>query len=168
MNDFETDLKFDRVMSVEMFEHMRNHEELLRRISEWLTNEGRLFVHIFCHTSQPYFFEDNGDSDWMARHFFTGGMMPGESLFLRYNQHMRVLDQWAWNGSHYQKTCDAWLARLDGNRARVEDALADTYGVESVGVWINRWRLFFMACSELFGYRDGNEWYVSHYLFGKS
>ncbi|MEQ9410266.1 MAG: cyclopropane-fatty-acyl-phospholipid synthase family protein [Fuerstiella sp.] len=165
MNTFDTDHRFDRVVSVEMFEHMRNHAELLRRISGWLNPQGRLFVHIFCHRLHSYLFETRGDADWMARHFFSGGMMPGESLLTHYQQHLELKDQWRWDGRHYERTCNEWLRLLDRNTDQLRGVFENTYGPARAKAWLNRWRLFFMACAELFGYRDGSEWWVSHYLF---
>ena len=165
MNDFSTDRSFDRVVSVEMFEHMRNHEKLLGRIRGWLVPAGKLFVHIFCHSRHAYLFETHDEKDWMARHFFSGGMMPSEQLLMRYQKDLRLTDHWRWSGLHYARTSEAWLKRLDQNTPRMSELFADIHGPDQAVVWINRWRLFFMACAELFGFRNGNEWWVSHYLF---
>lgn len=165
MNSFSTDQKFDRVVSVEMFEHMRNHQELMRRISTWLTADGKLFVHIFCHRLHSYLFETQNEQDWMARYFFTGGMMPGESLLLRQAQHLRLADQWRWDGRHYERTSNEWLKRMDQHIQPLTSLFAETYGDAQAQIWINRWRMFLMACAELFGYRGGSEWWVAHYLF---
>ena len=166
MNDFQIDQQFDRVVSVEMFEHMRNHEELLRRISGWLRPAGRLFVHIFCHRRTAYLYEDSGADDWMARYFFTGGMMPSDDLLVMFPQHLQVQEQWRWSGVHYQRTAEAWLRNLDAARASVLPILARGHGVDAER-WYQRWRLFFLGCAEMFGYRRGQEWWVSHYLLGK-
>ncbi len=168
INTFEPpNAAFDRVVSVEMFEHMRNHQELLRRISTWLVPGGKLFVHIFCHRSQPYLFEDQGPQDWMTHYFFAGGMMPSDHLLLHFQRDLNLTDQWRWGGQHYQQTCNAWLALADEHRSRVLPLLAQAYGESQAYLWLQRWRMFFMACAELFGFRDGNEWWVAHYLFEK-
>lgn len=165
MNHFSPGEQFDRIVSVEMFEHMRNHRELLRRVSGWLLPEGRLFVHVFCHRQFAYPFESNGPQDWMAEHFFTGGMMPSDSLLAHYDQHLRLTDQWRWNGTHYARTAGAWLDRMDAQIDRIRPILQRCYGPLDADTWIGRWRLFLMACAELFAFRGGDEWYVSHYLF---
>lgn len=168
MNEFRTERRFDRVVSVEMFEHMRNHRELMGRISKWLTPAGKLFVHIFCHRDLPYLFEDQGPQDWMTRYFFGGGMMPSDSLLLNYQQHLTLENQWRWNGQHYQKTCDAWLQQQDASREEILRLFEQAYGKDAANCWFQRWRIFFMACAELFGYHEGNEWWVSHYLFANN
>ncbi|MDF1743961.1 MAG: cyclopropane-fatty-acyl-phospholipid synthase, partial [Gimesia sp.] len=150
MNDFTTNLRFDRVVSVEMFEHMRNYEMLLSRIASWLNEDGKLFVHIFCHRQYVYPFNDQSADDWMARHFFSGGIMPSDDLFAHFQDHMR--------------TAEAWLENLDQRRSELMPVLAATYGESQAKRWLMRWRLFFLAVSELFGYANGEEWYVSHYL----
>lgn len=165
MNHFDPSERFDRIVSVELFEHMRNHQELLRRVSSWLLPEGRLFVHVFCHRQFAYPFESNGPQDWMAEHFFTGGMMPSDSLLEQYNQHVRLTDQWRWNGRHYARTCNAWLDRMDSQIDAIRPIFDRCYGPASTSTWIQRWRLFFMACAELFAFQGGDEWYVSHYQF---
>jgi cyclopropane-fatty-acyl-phospholipid synthase len=162
INVFDPAERFDRVVSVEMMEHVRNHPALLERIARWLAPDGAAFAHIFCHRSRAYAYEAQDESDWMARYFFTGGMMPSESLFSRYQRHLELVEQWRVGGQHYEKTCKAWLARLDARRDRLTPILERTYGADARR-WFHRWRLFFMACGELFAYRGGSEWFVAHY-----
>lgn len=168
MNDFATQQKFDRVVSVEMFEHMKNYQQLLHRISNWIHDDGRLFVHIFCHRELTYEFQDQGASDWMSRYFFTGGVMPGQSFLDRFNDDLEVIQRWIWNGQNYSATCEAWLENMDNNRTEIMPVLRSTYGTKEAVQWFNRWRMFHLACSELFGFRGGCEWFVSHYLFAKT
>jgi len=164
MNHFEPDGHFDRVVSVEMFEHMRNWRHLFDRVHGWLRPGGRFFLHVFCHRSTPYFFVDEGPSDWMSRHFFSGGLMPSDQLPLRFQERLRLLERWRWNGRPYERTLNAWLARMDQRRSRILPILAETYGSSNAEVWFQRWRVFFMACAELFGYDKGRQWWVGHYL----
>ena len=168
MNDFTTEKQFDRVVSVEMFEHMRNYGELFRRIDDWLLPDGHFFMHIFCHATTPYEYIDKGPTDWMSRHFFSGGIMPSADLPLRFADNLSIVKSWRWNGQHYAKTCDAWLANMDKNEADIMPILARCYGDENASLWRQRWRIFFMACGELFDYDQGHEWFVGHYLFKKS
>lgn len=164
MNDFSTTHKFDRVVSVEMFEHMRNYEILLGRIAGWLNSNGKLFVHIFCHQKYGYPFETNDSADWMAQHFFTGGIMPNFKVFEQFQEDMKTSTSWSWHGTHYEKTANAWLANMDASRDKLMPILESTYGREVAQMWFQRWRIFFMACAELWGYDDGREWFVGHYL----
>jgi len=169
MNSFEIDHgRFDRVVSVEMFEHMRNWPELFARIRRWLKPGGRFFMHVFAHRAIPYLFEDRGPADWMSRYFFTGGMMPSDRLPLTCQNHLACVACWRWDGTHYEKTANAWLANMDASREALWPFLERTYGSTQAAVWWVRWRMFFMACAELFGYEQGQQWWVSHYLFEKS
>jgi cyclopropane-fatty-acyl-phospholipid synthase len=165
MNDFGTELKFDRVVSVEMFEHMRNYEKLMGRIAGWLRPEGKLFVHIFCHRTLMYPFETEGEDNWMGRHFFTGGLMPAFDTLLHFQERLQIEQRWLVNGVHYQKTLDAWLQKTDAAKDEILKIFTATYGADQAGIWLQRWRMFYMACSELFGYNGGTEWPVAHYLF---
>lgn len=168
MNDFDTGERFDRVVSVEMFEHMRNWPRLFRRVAGWLEPEGLFFMHVFCHRALPYLFEVRDESDWMSRHFFSGGMMPSFDLPTQIEAPLELLARWHWNGGHYEKTANAWLANMDRNKDELWSILAETYGADSVRMWWTRWRIFFMACAELFGFRQGTEWGVGHYLFRRT
>ena len=169
MNHFEPPGTFDRVVSIEMFEHMKNYRELLARIAGWLNDEGKLFVHIFSHRRFAYAFEDHGgDDDWMARYFFTGGTMPSDDLLLRFQDDFRVEGHWRVNGIHYSRTLEAWLVRHDQEKERILRLFQKTYGGEAQArIWFHRWRLFYLACSELFAFDKGREWIVSHYRFVK-
>lgn len=168
MNDFEAGDSYDRVVSVEMFEHMRNYPELFRRISTWLVPDGRFFMHIFCHRTTPYEFVDKGPGDWMSRHFFSGGIMPSADLPLMFPEHLNIERRWQWSGTHYAKTCRAWLELMDSRRNQVLPILEAAYGEADASRWWMRWRMFFMACEELFRFKQGREWFVSHYLFKKA
>jgi cyclopropane-fatty-acyl-phospholipid synthase len=163
MNTFATDRRFDRVVSVEMFEHMRNWARLFERVAAWLRPDGAFFQHVFCHQRFAYRYSDDGASDWMARHFFTGGIMPSEDLPRRFDERLEVVDQWRVNGLHYSLTLEAWLEAMDLDRAVLMPVFAATYG-DDAERWFARWRMFFMACSELFRYRGGDEWFVAHTL----
>lgn len=163
MNAFATGRRFDRVVSVEMFEHMRDWEELLRRIRGWLRPEGRLFVHVFSHRELPYLYEDRGPADWMARHFFTGGLMPSHDLLRRFDADLEVEASWRMHGSHYTRTAEAWLSNLDAAGEALEPVFREVYGSGAARRWRMRWRLFFLAVAEMFAYGEGDEWGVSHY-----
>ena len=167
INDFEPGDSFDRVVSVEMFEHVRNHRELFRRIYGWLLPEGRLFTHVFCHRSTPYPFQVEGEDDWMSKHFFSGGTMPSDDLFLRISGDLKIERQHRWSGSHYARTSEAWLANLDHRKSSVLAVFRKDLEPREAIRMFHRWRLFFLACAETFGYDEGQEWWVSHYLFNK-
>jgi len=167
MNVFDIAETFDRVVSVEMFEHMKNYQLLLAKIARWLAPGGKLFVHIFTHREVAYHYEDKGPGDWMTRYFFSGGQMPSNDTLLHFQEDLRLETRWAVSGTHYQKTAEAWLANMDAHRAEILPLFAQTYGEAKTTRWWVYWRVFFMACSELWGYREGNEWIVSHYRFRK-
>lgn len=161
----ETGERFDRVVSVEMFEHVRNYAVLFERIATWLRPGGHLFVHVFCHRDLTYAFEDEGPGDWMARHFFTGGLMPSADLLPAFAGPLALAERWPVPGTHYQKTAEAWLRQLDAHREPVRASFESAYGAGQGRRWLERWRVFFIACAELFGTAGGDEWGVEHYLF---
>ena len=162
MNSFSIDQAFDRILSVEMFEHMSNWPALLARVRGWLKPEGRLFVHVFTHASTPYRFDVKDPGDWIAQHFFAGGIMPSHGLIGRFGDLFQVEADWRWNGLHYERTALDWLDNYDRNAAEVMAALKPVYGRDAK-LWFRRWRLFFLATAGLFGHRDGTVWGVSHY-----
>lgn len=157
---------FDRCVSVEMFEHMRNYATLLGRIGGWLRADGKLFVHIFCHRSLLYPFETAGEDNWMGRHFFTGGLMPAADTLLWFQDALRIDDRWLLDGTHYERTANDWLREQDSRPEEVMAILREAYG-NAASLWYQRWRMFWMACAELFGYDHGREWMVAHYRFTK-
>jgi cyclopropane-fatty-acyl-phospholipid synthase len=164
---FPQDEQFDRVVSVEMFEHVRNYEALMHRIARWLKPQGTLFVHIFTHRQFAYPFEVRDESDWMAKYFFTGGIMPSDDLLLYFQRELALADHWQVDGTHYQRTSEGWLENMDRNRESILPILGQVYGEDQVRRWWVYWRVFFMSCAELWGYKRGREWLVSHYLFAK-
>jgi cyclopropane-fatty-acyl-phospholipid synthase len=163
MNAFSADETFDRVVSVEMFEHMSNWRELLTRVRGWLKPDGKLFIHVFTHRSTPYRFQLDDKEDWIAQHFFTGGIMPSHGLLRQFPDLFTMEQDWFWNGRHYQRTAYDWLARQDANRDAVMAVMLSVYGADAV-LWYRRWRMFFLATAGLFGHHGGNEWGVGHYL----
>jgi cyclopropane-fatty-acyl-phospholipid synthase len=167
MNHFTTNLLFDRILSVEMFEHMRNYDLLLRSIASWMKPQARLFVHIFCHREYAYAFETEGADNWMGRNFFTGGIMPSYDLLLSFQDEVTIVDRWRLSGKHYQRTAEQWLDNMDRRRGQILPVLEAAYGKKDAALWFQRWRIFFMACAELWGFRGGEEWLVAHYLFKK-
>lgn len=171
MNQFDAPTTYDRVVSVEMFEHMRNWQALYGKVARWLNPKGKFFKHIFVHRNTPYLFEVQGNSNqsdnWMSQFFFSGGMMPSDDLPLHFQEDLKLQERWRWNGTHYAKTANSWLINMDANYDAITPVLTQAYGVENAEMWRNRWRIFYMACAELFGYKNGQEWWVTHYLFEK-
>nr|AJD20225.1 coclaurine N-methyltransferase [Podophyllum peltatum] len=165
INVFEAGTTYDRIVSIEMFEHMKNYKELLKKISSWMKPDALLFVHIFVHKVFAYHFQDSGDDDWMARSFFTGGTMPADGLLLYFQDDLSILNHWRVSGNHYSRTSEEWLKNMDRNLEPIKIIFAKTYGENEIRKWIAYWRTFFLAVSELFGYNNGEEWMVSHYLF---
>jgi len=162
MNDFAPQGRFDRIVSVEMFEHMANWRGLLERARGWLNRDGRLFLHVFTHRDRPYRFNAADRADWIAQHFFTGGIMPSHGLIRQFPDLFAVEAQWRWSGDHYRRTAEAWLANFDHSAAAIDPILAEVYGRDA-DLWKRRWRLFFLATAGLFGDRGGDVWGVSHY-----
>jgi cyclopropane-fatty-acyl-phospholipid synthase len=167
MNDFQPAATFDRVVSIEMFEHMSNWKSLLGRVRAWLNPDGRLFLHVFSHRSQPYRFDRNDQTDWIAQHFFTGGIMPSHGLIGHFPDAFEIEREWRWNGRHYQRTAEQWLANFDANRPEIDALLTQVYG-DQARLWRRRWRLFYLATAGLFGHAGGEEWGVSHYRLRRS
>ncbi|MGV3522622.1 MAG: SAM-dependent methyltransferase [Candidatus Sericytochromatia bacterium] len=165
INDFEPDLRFERIVSVEMFEHLRNYSSLFERLQKWLTPGGLLFVHIFAHKKHAYLFEATHPRDWMARYFFTGGTMPSQDLLPHFAPPLQLRQLWEIDGTHYQRTANAWLARMDQHKASLFPVIGKLHGDDQALKWWSYWRIFFLACAELFGYDHGQEWQVVHYLF---
>ncbi len=160
--------QFDRAISIEMFEHMRNYKQLLERISNWLKNDGKLFVHIFAHRNIMYPFEVKSEHDWMSKNFFTGGLMPSIDTLLHFQEQLNLETRWLVNGQHYEKTCNHWLEKTDANKERIINAFRQDYSEQDAEKWFHRWRIFYMSCAELFGIDDGSQWLVAHYLFKNS
>ncbi|GAB4837054.1 hypothetical protein Ancab_001969 [Ancistrocladus abbreviatus] len=167
ISTFEMEASYDRIISIEMFEHMKNYQDLLRKLSNWMKHDGLLFVHYFCHKAFAYHFEDVSDDDWITRYFFTGGTMPSANLLLYFQDDVSVVNHWLVNGKHYAQTSEEWLKRMDKNMGSIRPIMASTYGKESAVKWTVYWRTFFIAVAELFGYNNGEEWMVAHFLFKK-
>jgi len=168
MNTFQIGQSFDRVVSVEMFEHMRNYKLLLHKVAGFLKEDGKLFVHIFTHETLAYKFEVKDETDWMSKYFFTGGIMPSNHLLTYFNDDLTIDKLWVVNGMNYSKTSEAWLSNMDSHEKEIMPIFEKTYGKDQAVKWWVYWRLFYIACAELFGYRNGNEWMVCHYLFKKN
>lgn len=164
---FNIEETFDRIISIEMFEHMRNYQTLLESINRWLKKDGKLFVHIFAHIDLAYKFEVVDDSDWMSKYFFSGGIMPSEHLFYYFQNHLKVEEHWRINGTHYAKTARAWLDNMDENKNKIYQIFKSHYKDGDHRKWFHYWRIFFMSCEELWNFNNGNEWIVGHYLFQK-
>jgi cyclopropane-fatty-acyl-phospholipid synthase len=167
MNVFQIEEKFDRVVSVEMFEHMRNYELLMSKVANFLNKNGKLFVHIFTHKDYAYKFEVLDESDWMSKYFFTGGIMPSDHLLLYFQKQLKIEQHWRVSGEHYEKTSNAWLKNMDSHKQKIMEIMEQVYGKKDALKWWSYWRIFFMSCAELWGYKGGKEWMVSHYLFQK-
>jgi cyclopropane-fatty-acyl-phospholipid synthase len=168
MNTFTIEKKFDRVISVEMFEHMRNYQKLLKKIASLLKDDGKFFVHIFTHKDITYLYDETDERDWIGKYFFTGGIMPSDHLLMYFAEDVTIEKHWRVSGQHYQKTSEAWLMNMTNHRREIMPILKATYGEQHALKWWVYWRVFFMSCAELWGYDEGNEWIVSHYLFKKS
>ncbi|XP_021744125.1 (S)-coclaurine N-methyltransferase-like [Chenopodium quinoa] len=167
ISTFDMEGSYDRILSIEMFEHMKNYRDLLKKISNWMKPDGLLFVHYFCHKAFAYHFEDINDDDWITRYFFTGGTMPAANLLLYFQDDVSIVNHWLENGKHYAQTSEEWLKRMDRNLAYIRPIMESTYGKDSAVKWIVYWRTFFIAVAELFGYNNGEEWMVAHFLFKK-
>ena len=165
INELNLDKKFDRIVSIEMFEHMRNYKKLMKQISDLLVEDGKLFVHIFCHKNSTYLYEAKSDSDWMSKFFFTGGIMPSQDIFNYFNEDLVLKNSWEINGKHYSKTSKDWLKNMDRNKNEIKKILNDHY--DEKNIWFYRWRIFFLTCEEFFKINKGKEWFVSHYLLTK-
>ncbi|MGZ3943875.1 MAG: SAM-dependent methyltransferase [Mucilaginibacter sp.] len=168
MNTFSIDEQFDRIVSVEMFEHMRNYQLLMQKVASFLKPDGKVFIHIFTHKEYAYLFEVKDETDWMSKYFFTGGIMPSDDLLFYFSDHLTVEKHWHVSGTHYAKTSEAWLKNMDEHKAEIMPLFEETYGKKHAIKWWVYWRIFYMACAELWNYNQGNEWIVSHYLFHKT
>ncbi|KAA8546228.1 hypothetical protein F0562_003033 [Nyssa sinensis] len=167
ISTFDMEASYDRIFSIEMFEHMKNYKDLFKKISKWMKPDSLLFVHHFCHKAFAYHFEDASDDDWITRYFFTGGTMPSANLLLYFQDDVSVVDHWLVNGKHYAQTSEEWLKRMDKNLSSIKPIMESTYGKDSAVKWTVYWRTFFIAVAELFGYNNGEEWMVTLFLFKK-
>jgi len=166
INELLLNEQYDRVISIEMFEHVRNYENLFNNIADWLKDDGKMFVHVFCHRYLMYPFLAEGDDNWMGRYFFSGGQMPAADTFYHFQQRLKIERRWLNSGQHYEKTSNHWLENMDRHKANIMPVFERVYGAEA-RLWFQRWRIFFMSCAELFGYDQGQQWLVAHYLFSK-
>ncbi|RWR80305.1 S-coclaurine N-methyltransferase-like protein [Cinnamomum micranthum f. kanehirae] len=167
ISKFDMQESFDRILSIGMFEHMKNYKELLKKISKWMKEDSLLFIHHFCHRVFAYHFEDTNEDDWITRYFFTGGTMPSANLLLYFQEDVAVVNHWLVNGTHYSQTSEEWLKRMDQNMASIKPIMESTYGKDSATKWTAYWRTFFISVAELFRYNNGEEWMVAHFLFKK-
>ncbi|MEL0238663.1 MAG: class I SAM-dependent methyltransferase, partial [Gammaproteobacteria bacterium] len=165
VNNLDLDNKFDRIVSIEMFEHLRNYKLILKTLNNLLKPDGRLFVHIFCHKELTYFYEIKNSYDWMTKYFFEGGIMPSQDIFKYFDDELEVINQWDVNGNHYAQTCKAWLDNHYKNKDKILDVFDKHY--DKPKIWFNRWRIFFLSCEAFFAINNGREYFVSHYLFKK-
>jgi cyclopropane-fatty-acyl-phospholipid synthase len=168
INELELSRQFDRIVSVEMFEHLRNYELLFKKIAGWMSEHSKMFVHIFCHKTFCYPYETEGASNWMGRYFFSGGYMPSVDLFHNFCKDLKILQSWQLDGTHYEKTSRHWLQKQDQNKKQIMKIFTEVYGEKQASIWFERWRVFYLACAELFGYEKGQQWLVTHYLFEKT
>ena len=168
INTYRSDNNFDRIVSIEMFEHMRNYQDLMNKLRRFLTAEGKLFVHIFSHHTYPFTYVNKSSSDWMTRYFFAGGTMPSQDLLHYFLNGFSLENQWAVSGKHYQQTLEAWLYKMDRRQKKIWPIFLEVYGEEEASKWWNYWRLFFLSCAEFFGFNGGNEWFITQYLFQKN
>ena len=166
VNELTLNKKFDRILSIEMFEHLRNYQSILASLSNLLLEDGKLFIHIFCNKEVAYFYEVKNDLDWMTKYFFLGGIMPSRDIFSYFNENLTLVNQWDVNGNHYSRTSKGWLENLYRNKKEIMDIFRDHY--DEPIIWFNRWRVFFLTCEVFFGMNKGNEFFVSHYLFEKA
>ncbi|RZC52731.1 hypothetical protein C5167_021155 [Papaver somniferum] len=167
ISTFEMEGSYDRIVSIGMFEHMKNYKEILKKISRWMKEDSFLFVHYFCHKVLAYHFEDTSEDDWITRYFFTGGTMPSANLLLYFQDDVSIVNHWLVNGKHYAQTSKEWLTRMDKNISTIKPIMESTYGKDSAVKWTVYWRMFFISVAELFGYNNGEEWMVAHFLFKK-
>ena len=168
INDFRTEEKYDRILSIEMFEHTKNTKKLMNLINDWLNPNGLFFMHVFAHKENPYYFDRDQKNAWMAKYFFTGGMMPNHNLFKDLKSNLEYQKSWILSGEHYERTSNAWLDKMDQNKSKILSLFERSNSSSVAKRKFHFWRLFYIACAEIFGYDNGNEWVVSHHLFKKS